>query len=148
MSEWRTTEHALAYLERADRLPHRVAGEAALLNEIPPNAGRVLDLGSGDGRLLHLVLLARPNARGVALDFSPLMLDRLRERFGEDSHVEILRHDLDTPLPDLGSFDAVVSSFAIHHLEHDRNPVAMAARDWVCGRGLLLEVERASFTRR
>ena len=62
--------------ERADRVPHRAAGEAALLEEIPSSANRVLDLGSGEGRLLNLGLLARPRARGVALDFSPLMLQR------------------------------------------------------------------------
>ena len=60
MNEWRSAEHASAYLERADRVPHRSAGEAALLEEIPLSAHRVLDLGSGDGRLLELVLRARP----------------------------------------------------------------------------------------
>jgi SAM-dependent methyltransferase len=120
MSEWQSAQHAGAYLERADRVPHRSAGEAALLEEIPAGVSRVLDLGSGDGRLLELVLNARPQAVGIALDFSPHMLDRLRSRFRESVRVEIVSHDLAHSLPALGSFDAVVSSFAIHHLEHER----------------------------
>lgn len=120
MNEWQTPEHAARYLERAGRIPHRASGEAALVEELPSGIRRVLDLGSGDGRLLHLVMQARPDARGVALDFSPSMLDRLKERFAADARVEIVAHDLDNPLPDLGPFDAVVSSFVIHHLEHPR----------------------------
>ena len=120
MSEWRSPEHALAYLERAGQVPHRAAGEAALLEEVPPQARRVLDLGSGDGRLLDLVLHARPDARGVALDFSELMLGKLQARFGGSDRVEVIAHDLARPLPPLGAFDVVVSSFAIHHLTHER----------------------------
>jgi SAM-dependent methyltransferase len=120
MSEWQSAEHALAYLQRADQVPNRATGEAALLEEIPAAPRRVLDLGAGDGRLLHLVLLARPQARGVALDFSPLMLRQLRERFAANPRVEIVEHDLEEPIPDVGTFDSVVSSFAIHHLAHDR----------------------------
>src|SRR2546430_189905 len=116
MSEWQSTEHASAYLERAGQVPHRSEGEAALLDELPTAVHRVLDLGSGDGRLLAIVLRARSNARGVALDFSPLMLDQLRARFASTSSVDVVNHNLENPLPILGTFDVVVSSFAIHHL--------------------------------
>jgi SAM-dependent methyltransferase len=30
--------------------------------------------------------------------------------------VEVVEHDFDEPLPDVGTFDAVVSAFAIHHV--------------------------------
>ncbi len=120
LKEWTSAEHALAYLARADRIPHRLEGEAVLLDEVPANARRILDLGTGDGRLLALLRTARPGARGVAIDFSPAMLEAARERFAADEMVEVLSHNLDHPLPSLGRFDVIVSSFAIHHCTDQR----------------------------
>jgi tRNA (cmo5U34)-methyltransferase len=117
---WTSTEHAVDYLGRADSLPHRVEGEATLLEFIPSTAKRVLDLGTGDGRLLALIKLQLPEATSVALDFSPAMLDAVRRRFLNDSSVTIVAHNFEQPLPDAGRFDAIVSSFAIHHLAHER----------------------------
>jgi SAM-dependent methyltransferase len=118
---WGSPGHALEYLANADTIPHRTEGERVLLEFLPAQVRRVLDLGSGDGRLLTIVKLARPGASAVAVDFSPPMLDRLHERFASDPSVEIAGHDLDEPLPgSLGEFDAVVSSFAIHHVAHNR----------------------------
>ena len=121
MSEWASVEHTLSYLSRADSIPHRTEGEAALLEQLPQGVRGVLDLGTGDGRLLGLVRLAHPGCAGVALDFSPTMLEKARLRFANDGAVRVVEHDLAVPLPDLaGAFDAVVSCFAIHHLEHER----------------------------
>ncbi len=121
-NDWQTIEHVLAYLARADKLPPRTEGERVLLDQIPEHAKRILDLGTGDGRLLSLVKLVKPQAEGVALDFSQPMLQRARERFAQDHLVNVVRHDLNQPLPmaKLGHFDVVVSSLAIHHLEHTR----------------------------
>jgi tRNA (cmo5U34)-methyltransferase len=119
-AEWSTAEHALGYLSRADTLPHRTEGEGVLLEQIPKGARRVLDLGTGDGRLLALVGVDRPELAGVGLDVSKPMLARAHERFADGDRVELVEHDLADSLPALGRFDAVVSSFAIHHLEHER----------------------------
>jgi len=53
--EWSTVEHALAYLNEADNIPHRTEGEAVLLDHVPKDAKRILDLGTGDGRLIRLL---------------------------------------------------------------------------------------------
>jgi tRNA (cmo5U34)-methyltransferase len=117
---WSSAEHALEYLRRADSIPHRVEGEATLLEFVPAGAGRILDIGSGGGRLLRLVKAARPGASYVALDFSPTMLETLQKLFAADSGVTVVTHDLDNELPAMGQFDAAISSFAIHHLVHER----------------------------
>jgi tRNA (cmo5U34)-methyltransferase len=121
-SEWQTIDHAFAYLARADKLPHRTEGEKVLLDQIPLYTKRVLDLGTGDGRLLALIKLNRPNIEGVALDFSEPMLEQAKKRFAQDRHVTIMKHDFSFPFPaeKLGCFDAVVSSLAIHHMTDPR----------------------------
>lgn len=117
---WTDVDHALHYLAQADRIPHRTEGEGVLLEQVPKTVKRILDLGTGDGRLLALLKRDRPQAQSIAIDFSPTMLSAAKTRFAGNASVELITHNLDEPLPNLGSFDAVVSSFAIHHVTHDR----------------------------
>lgn len=132
---WTSTEHVRDYLGRADQISHRTEGEAALLEFIPAGTRRILDLGTGDGRLLALVRAVHPETEAVAVDFSPAMLEAVRARFAGDSRVSVVEHNMDSALPELGpsepgplepgplepaKFDAVISSFAIHHLVHER----------------------------
>jgi tRNA (cmo5U34)-methyltransferase len=117
---WTSNEHARDYLERADSISHRGEGESALLEFIPSTTHRILDLGTGDGRLLSLVRREFLDTEAVAVDFSPTMLEAARKRFAGESSVSVIAHNMDEPLPALGKFDAVISSFAIHHLVHER----------------------------
>jgi SAM-dependent methyltransferase len=122
---WTSSEHVRDYLERADSINHREEGEASLLEFVPAGARRILDLGTGDGRLLALVRneMARrghSETEAVAVDFSPAMLDAARQRFAGDRSIAVVAHNLDAPLPSLGTYDAVISSFAIHHLVDER----------------------------
>ena len=117
---WTSNDHAREYLERADSISHRNEGESALLEFIPRTTLHILDLGTGDGHLLSLVHQQHPDTDAVALDFSPAMLEAAGRRFAGESSIRVIAHNLDEPLPALGNFDAVISSFAIHHLVDER----------------------------
>jgi tRNA (cmo5U34)-methyltransferase len=75
-----SSEKATAYLERAKSTFYRTKGKRVLLELIPPDAASILDLGTGDGRLLALLKIEHPSSVGVALDFSPAMLEATRRR--------------------------------------------------------------------
>ena len=90
---------------------------------------RFLDLGAGDG-VLSAVLLARyPAAEPVLVDFSSPMLAAAGERLSPlASQSAFVNADLVTPawreaVAAYAPFDAIVSSFAIHHLEDERKRV-------------------------
>lgn len=117
---WTESAWAQRYLSERDDLPHRMEGFAVLMELLPPAPRRVLDLGTGDGYTLGLVRSVHPEAEGVGVDFSAEMLGLARKRFAGDGDVEVVEHDLDLPLPPLGRFDLVVSSFAIHHCVDER----------------------------
>jgi cyclopropane fatty-acyl-phospholipid synthase-like methyltransferase len=116
--EWSDPERVSKYLAR--EIPHRDLAERMLLQALPDQVGRVLDLGTGDGRLISLVRKAHPQAEAVGLDSSEPMLAQARERFGADPGIDLRLHDLHEPLPQLDPFDAIVSGLAIHHLEDER----------------------------
>jgi len=118
---WKDDDKVEEYVGRVGRLAARRAGEVELVEALPPTVERVLDLGCGDGRLISLVLEARPPvAEAIGVDSSPPMIKLARQRFTGDRRVVIQEHDLQTELPALGSFDVIVSGFAIHHLAHER----------------------------
>jgi tRNA (cmo5U34)-methyltransferase len=121
VNRWAEPGWGQRYLGERSGIPHRDEGVAALVELLPRAPHRVLDLGTGDGYLMGKVRAARPGVSGIACDFSDEMLDHARSRFGTSAEIEIVRHDLDDPLPGAwGEFDLVVSSFAIHHVNDAR----------------------------
>jgi len=118
---WSDPDRVDRYLNRIGGVPARTAGEEVLVSVLPDSPRSVLDLGCGDGRLAALVLEHRPCVESVvAIDSSPAMLERARDRFRDDHRVDVRQWNLDDPLTSLGSFDVVVGGFSIHHVEDRR----------------------------
>ncbi|MFA5365837.1 MAG: methyltransferase domain-containing protein, partial [Candidatus Bathyarchaeia archaeon] len=88
VNKWGSEEHVNRYLSKAGTRPHGAEMTAAFLEQVPTGVKRVLDLGTGNGRLLALVLEKNPSATGVALDFSEPMLTLVRKRYEGNPNVE------------------------------------------------------------
>jgi SAM-dependent methyltransferase len=116
--EWGDPGRVAEYLSR--EIPHRAIAEEMLLEALPSRMERVLDLGTGDGRLLAAIRDHSPDVLAVGIDTSEPMLARAADRFEADPLVEFRIHDLAVPFADIGPLDAVVSGLAIHHLEDER----------------------------
>ena len=54
------------------------------------------------------------------MDVSPTLIKALKNEFDNDNFVKIVEQDLDNKLLDFGYFDAIISSFAIHDLKHNK----------------------------
>jgi tRNA (cmo5U34)-methyltransferase len=80
----------LLHILMSDNLPHRSEREAVLFEHITKDRNRILDLGTGDGRLIRLIKKNRPDIEAVALDVSPTMLKAARDHFANDSKVKVI----------------------------------------------------------
>ncbi len=120
--------------------------EAALLALLPGAAlGRLLDIGTGTGRLLELLA---PRVRfGIGVDASRAMLALARSRLakGELGHVSVRQADM-YRLPLAGSFDLVVLQMVLHYAEDPAAALAEAARMLAPG-GRLIVVDLAAYQR-
>ncbi|NKC31887.1 ArsR/SmtB family transcription factor [Falsiroseomonas selenitidurans] len=120
--------------------------EAALLSALPERVDRLLDIGSGTGRLLEVLAPRCSSALGV--DASREMLALARARLAERglSHCAVRQADMyRLPLPDQG-FDAVTLQMVLHYAEDPAAALAEAARVLRPG-GVLVVVDLAPHAR-
>lgn len=102
----------------------RAAAEEA---NLPPGGGRVLDVAAGEGGLSRALLARWPDARVVAVDFTPEMLRVGRARLN-GCRVGWTEGDaLRLPFPD-ATFDAVVNGFMLRNVVDVRETLAEQTR--------------------
>ncbi len=85
-----------------------------------------LDLGAGDGVVAELMLRSFPESHAVLVDFSDAMIEEAGKRLaGYGDRVKLIAADLSnsawvSAIPNDRKYDAALSAYCIHHLEHDR----------------------------
>lgn len=105
------------------------------LRERVPAGGAILDLGCGSGMPVARDL-SEAGYRVTGIDISEVQIRRARQLV---PRAEFVRADITTAEFDLGSFDAVVSFFALIHLPlEDQPPLLERIAAWLRPGGLFL----------
>ena len=114
--------------------------EHAVLGAIGETPGRLLDIGTGTGRLLERV--AHRVAHGVGVDASRAMLALARSRLSkpELAHCAVRQADMYRLPMGNGSFDTAILQMVLHYAEDPAAALTEAARVLRPG-GLLLVVD-------
>jgi ubiquinone/menaquinone biosynthesis C-methylase UbiE len=127
---WQGEAHVRWYLESVRGAIPLCQEQFAVMVQMVAN-GRVpvrrfLDVGAGAGALSAVLLARFPEAQPVLVDFSPPMLEAARQHLPERAtDPAFYTTDLATSawldaVSAHAPYDAIVSGFAIHHLEDER----------------------------
>lgn len=96
----------------------QVMALAEMLPALPEWGQRnLLDIGTGPGQALEMLLELRPEIRAVAVDPSPSACRYLAQRFKKDRRVEVVNASITEFRPQDEPFTAAISLGASHHLD-------------------------------
>lgn len=147
---WETSEAAQKYLRMADIvIPGRrdiLTIIAKLATDFTSESPKILDIGCGHGDVTAAILALKPSASLSLVDYSDDMIKMVCERFEHNDNIEVIKHDLNNGLPErlaAAQFDAVVSCFALHHIEFEnRIKLYKNIRQVLEGGGLFVNGDR------
>ena len=147
---WQSTEAARHYQSTADIL---IPGRKDILSLIScliavsnDNQPKILDLGCGYGDVTAGIIKLIPDATIHMMDYSDEMIRLSKERFKDNKKIQIFKQDLNAGIPPYlknEDYDAVVSCFALHHIEYEnRIPLYKDIKAALKSDGLFLNGDR------
>jgi len=95
---------------------------AELATQFNSKSTKILDLGCGFGDVTAEILNLKSDVEVVMIDYSEEMIRLSNERFKQNDKIKTIKYDLNKGLPSEivdGKFDAVVSCFALHHIDFE-----------------------------
>lgn len=110
---------------RSYRATHR-----ALEKRLPRHGGRILEIGAGRGQ--HLPFVTHDFDEYVMIDLSDAPAN---PSWNDDSRVQWIAGDIQTPRPEIGTFDRIVCTCVLHHVA-DVAAVLRNVRTWLKPGGL------------
>ena len=128
-SKWKNKQAALEFIENADMYILERQKLFAIMKSLYKHfladnnkTIKILELGCGDGRVTHELLQIDANLEGTLIDGSAEMVENAKNRlksypglkFIQNTFQELVNSNLLSE-----TFDFVVSSLAIHHLQED-----------------------------
>lgn len=140
--------HAAEYDRHAERLTRRL--RARIVRDVAalhlPDGSRVLDAGTGPGRLPIEIAMALPSLRVEAVDLSPEMINHARHQPGAERVTFTAADVANLPFED-ATFAVVVSSISQHHWAAPERAIQELHRILRPGGTLWIDDARWSLTR-
>jgi ubiquinone/menaquinone biosynthesis C-methylase UbiE len=123
---WLNPEAAENYAQTVDLMVPQRKEILSIISRLAIELGstnpKVIDLGCGLGDVTAEIVRLKPDVDVLMLDFSDEMIRRSSERFRDNKNITVVKHDLNQGVLGITNdrgFDAVVSCFAIHHVEFE-----------------------------
>lgn len=121
---WKQSAVVNRYLSSRSAIPlvsEQIGMMMSILGSREQPVRKFIDLGCGDGILSATILNAYPSARAVLVDFSEPMLEQARQQLKAFA-TQLVFENIDygdpawmSKMQAYGPFDAIVSSYSIHH---------------------------------
>jgi ubiquinone/menaquinone biosynthesis C-methylase UbiE len=123
---WLNPEAAETYARTVDLLVPQRKEILSIISRLAIELGsenpEVIDLGCGLGDVTAEIVKLKPDVKVLMVDFSDEMIKRSSERFGDNKNITVAKQDLNQGISSITNdekFDAVVSCFALHHMEFE-----------------------------